>query len=167
MLNFFQTAQSPALKHQMDSQFSFYSDVFKRMFDGVQKINELNIQVAQTVMDESLTRAKDLMQSPDLQDRLSISAGQVQPAAEKMRAYQQHVENILAETQVGIAKVAESHLPNVTHAVEAVAQEVVQRASEETAKVTQRQKDAVEKLTTPIKEATQRNMQNQAAKVGS
>lgn len=167
MLNFFQTTQSPALKRQMDSQFSFYSDVFKRMFDGVQKINELNIQVAQAVMDESLTRTKDLMQSTDAQDRLSISAGQVQPATEKMRAYQQHVENILAETQVGIVKAAESHLPNVAHAVEAVAQEVVQRASEETAKATQRQKAAVENLTTPIKDANQRNMQNPASKVGS
>jgi phasin family protein len=151
MNNFFQSSSSPAVKAQLEAQFAFYADVSKKMFDGMQKLNELNIQVGQTLMEETLTSTQQIMQADGRTDALSIVAGQAQPAAEKVRAYNQHVQAILAEAQVGIAKTAETHIPNATRTAEGVVKEVAQKASEQTAKVTQRQKEAMEKLATPIR----------------
>jgi phasin family protein len=157
MNNFFQSSSSPAVKAQLEAQFAFYADVSKKMFDSMQKLNELNIQVGQTLMEETLSSARQVMQSEDRTETLSILAGQAQPTAEKVRAYSQHVQAIFADTQVGIAKTAETHVPNATRTAEAVVKEVAQKASDQTAKVTQRQKEALEKLATPIRGAGERN----------
>ncbi|HEV2609958.1 MAG TPA: phasin family protein [Noviherbaspirillum sp.] len=156
MNNFFQSSSSPAVKAQLEAQFAFYADVSKKMFDSIQKLNELNIQVGQTLMEETLSTTRQVLQADDRTEAVSIAAGQAQPAAEKVRAYRQHVQAIFAEAQVGIAQTAETHIPNATRTAEAVVQEVAQKASEQTAKVTQRQKESLEKLTTPIRGAGER-----------
>lgn len=166
MFYFNQPSISPAVKSQVDAQFAFFSDLSKKMFESVQKLNELNVQVATTVFQESLTSAKQLLSSTDRNEALSIVAGQAQPTAEKIRAYQQHVHNILAETQANAAQTLESHIPKTVRATEAVVNEVAQKASEETEKATQRQKEAMEKLTTPIKSNIERASQGNGVKVG-
>lgn len=163
MNNFFPSSSSPAIKAQLDAQFAFYADVSKKMFDGLQKLNELNIQVGQTLIEETLSSTRQVMQADDRTEALSIAAGQAQPAAEKVRAYNQHVQTILAETQVGIVKTAQTHIPNATRTAEDVVKEVAQKASDQTAKVTQRQKEALEKLTTPIPGAGERNQSSNGA----
>lgn len=163
MNNFFQSSSSPAITAQIDAQFAFYADVSKRMFDSMQKLNELNIQVGQTLMEETLSSARQVMQADDRIDALSIAAAQAQPAAEKVRAYSQHVQAILAEAQVGIVKTAETHIPNATRTAEGLVKEVAQKASDQTAKVNQRQKEALEKLTTPIRGAGERNQPSNGA----
>jgi len=167
MFNFSQSLDSAAVRSQLESQMAFYTDLSKRIFDGVQKMNELNIQAAQTMWEESIASAQQLWVSKDQYETLSIAAAQSQPAAEKARAYRQHVQNIIAETQVGIAKTMESHMPQTTRAAEAVAREVAQKASEETAKATQRQKEAMEKLATPINQPAARNSQGGVIKSAS
>lgn len=164
MFSFSQPSVSPAVKSQLNAQFSFLSDISKKMFDGAQKINELNVQVAKTVFEESLATARQLVTSTNQNETLSIVAGQPQPAAEKIRAYRQHVQSILAETQAGMAKTLESHVPEAARAAEAVVKEVAQKSSEETAKATQRQKEAVEKLTVPIKQNSDRVAQGNIIK---
>lgn len=164
MFNFTQQSISPAVKAQMDAQFSFFTDMSKKMFESVQKVNELNIQVAATVMDESLVNVRQLLSASDQNEALSIVAGQSQPAAEKVRAYQQHLQNIFAETRVDLAKTMETHVPESTRTAEAVVRELAQRASEETSKASQRQKESFEKLTAPFKQNIDRGVQGSNAK---
>jgi phasin family protein len=161
MFSFTQQTLSPAVKSQLEAQFSFMNEMSRKMFESAQKINELNMQVAETVFEESLASTRQLFSATNQHEAISIMAGQSQPAAEKIRAYQQHVQNILAEAGVGMAKTLETHAPEATRAAEATVREVAQKASEETMKATQRQKEAVEKLTTPIKQAAERTMQGQ------
>lgn len=164
MHSFSQPSASPAVKSQLKAQFSFLSDISKKIFDGAQKISELNVQVAKTVFEESLTSAQQLVASTNQNEALSIVAGQFQPAAEKIRAYRRHVQGILAETQAGMAKTLESHVPEAARAAEAVVKEVAQKASEETAKATQRQKEAAEMLTALIKQNNDRAAQGNVVK---
>jgi phasin family protein len=141
---------SPAAQAYLESQFSMINDLSKQMFNAVQRFNELNIQVAQTVLEESISSAKQLCSAKDPQEALSLLAGQAQPNAEKLRAYQQHLTDIAVGTQVNLAKTAESHIPQTSRTAQDLATEVARRASEETEKATQRQRAAMEKLTTPI-----------------
>ncbi|MDB5761750.1 MAG: phasin family domain protein [Herminiimonas sp.] len=149
MITYFQPI-SPAAKDHMEAQFSLFADMSKELFHTVQKINELNIQVAQTVMEEAITGTHQLLVANDPYEALSIAAAQVQPVVEKMRAYLQHISNIAAGTQVDLVKTAELHVPETSRTAIAMADEVARQASEETEKVTRRQKAAMESLTNLI-----------------
>lgn len=157
MLPFTKQEVPPALKSHLDTQFSFMNDLSKKMFEGVQRLGQLNVQVAQTMMEETINNAHEMAQSTSPTELLSIAAAQVQPAAEKVRAYQQHVRNISAGVQVELSKTAEQHVPETTRSAAAVAEEVVRRGEEETKKVTERQKLAFDKLTQPINQASRQN----------
>jgi phasin family protein len=145
MMNFSQPF-TPAAKSHMEAQLSLFTDLSKKLFTSAQKVNELNIQVAQTLLEESVNSAHQLMAAEDPSEFLSIAAAQAQPAAEKVRAYQQHLTSIAAGTQVDMAKAAETHIPETTRTAAALAEEVARKASEETEKVTQRQKETMERL---------------------
>lgn len=150
MLSLSKSTSTPAAKSHMQAQLSLFTDISKKLFNSAQKINELNIQVAQTIMEDSVKSSHELLAAEDPAEFISIAASQAQPSAEKVRAYQQHLTNIAAGTQVELAKAAEEHIPETTRTAAALAEDVARRASEETEKATQRQKAAIEKLTNPI-----------------
>jgi phasin family protein len=160
MLAFSRQEVPPALKSHLEAQFSFLADLSRKMFDGVQRIGQLNVQVAQTVMEEAINSAHQMIESNTPTEYISVAASQVQPVAEKLRAYQQHLSNIAAGVQVELSKTAEEHVPETTRTAAAVAEEVVRRGAEETDKVTQRQKAAFEKLTKPINDTRETPHQN-------
>ncbi|RJF96180.1 phasin family protein [Noviherbaspirillum saxi] len=140
----------PSAKAHLEAQFTFISELSKQLFNTAQKINELNIQVAQTVMNETLSSTREVFSAQNPYEALSIAASQVPPAAEKLRAYQQQLTDIAARTQVDLAKTAETHVPATARTASALADEVARRANEETQKATQRQKATLDKLATPI-----------------
>jgi phasin family protein len=140
----------PSAKAHMESQFNFMAELSKQMFNTMQRINELNIQVVQSVMQDALTGTREVVGAQNPYEAFSIAAGQVQPATEKIRAYQQHLREIAARTQVELSKTAETHVPATSRTATALADDVVRRANEETQKATQRQKATLDKLTAPL-----------------
>lgn len=161
MMNFSQQF-TPAAKSHLEAQLSLFTDMSKKLFNSAQKINELNIQVAQTMMEESVNSAHQLMAAEDPAEFLSIAASQAQPNAEKIRAYQQHLTTIAASAQVDLAKSAETHIPETTRTAAALADEVARKASEETEKVTQRQRETMERLANAQPYSTRQGAQQQA-----
>jgi phasin family protein len=149
MLTFSQSI-TPAIKAHMDAQYSLVADMSQKMFETAQKINDLNMQVAKSVLEDSFSSAHQVIGARDPYEALSIAAAQAQPQAERVREYQQHLSNIAANTQVDLAKTAESHFPNTSRTAAAVADEVARTAKEETEKATSRQRAAMEKFTSPI-----------------
>lgn len=139
---------TPALKAHIDAQYSMFSDLSQKIFDTAQKINELNIQAAKTMLEGSLTSAQQVIVAKDPYEALSIAAAQAQPSAERVREYQQNLNNIAARTQVDLVKTAETHVPNTSRTAAAVADEVARKANEETEKAASRQKAAFERFKT-------------------
>jgi phasin family protein len=78
-----------------------------KAFEGVEKLVELNLQVAKTALGE-VADAKAAMSVKDAQELLALQAGLLQPAAEKAAAYSRHLYDILAGTNAEVAKVAEA-----------------------------------------------------------
>ncbi len=150
MFNYFQAFNSATLKAQFDAQLLFTTDLSNKMLEGVQKINELNVQVMKALFKESLANSQRLLGVTTPDEARSIIEEQAPPATEKIRAYQQHLQNILAETQAGVTEALESRVPETVRATEAVIAEVMQKVSEETMKATQRQQEVLEKFTTPL-----------------
>ncbi|CAN5499633.1 hypothetical protein BH11PSE11_BH11PSE11_13520 [soil metagenome] len=141
---------TPALKAHMAAQSSFFTDMTQKMFEAAQRVNELNIQLARTMVEETVTSAQQVLVAEDTYEAMAIAAAQVTPTADKVRAYQQHLNSIAAGAQVDLSKTAEQHVSETTRTASALAEDVARRASEETEKATQRQKAAMEKLTNPI-----------------
>ena len=79
-----------------------------KAFEGVEKLVELNLQVARAAIGEAAENAKAVMSAKDAQEFLALQAGLLQPAAEKAAAYSRHLYDIAAATGAEVTKVAEA-----------------------------------------------------------
>jgi phasin family protein len=79
-----------------------------KAFEGVEKLVELNLQVARAAISEVAENAKAAFSAKDAQEFLALQAGLLQPAAEKAAAYSRHLYDIAAATTADIGKVAEA-----------------------------------------------------------
>jgi phasin family protein len=82
----------------------------QKAFEGVEKLVELNLQVARTAIGEAGEHAKALLSIKDAQELLALQAGLLQPSAEKAAAYGRHLYDITSETQAEVAKVTEAQI---------------------------------------------------------
>ena len=81
-----------------------------KSFEGVEKLVELNLQVAKTAMGEVADTTKAAMSVKDAQELLALQAALLQPSAEKAAAYGRHVYDIAAATNAEVTKVAEGQI---------------------------------------------------------
>ena len=84
-----------------------------KAFEGVEKLVELNLQVAKAALSEAADNTRAVLSVKDAQELLALQATILQPAAEKAAAYSRHVYDIAAATQAEVAKVAESQIAEV------------------------------------------------------
>ena len=80
------------------------------MFNGFEKLVDLNLKVMKATMDEATQVSHKAIGVKDAQDALSLSSSVVQPSAEKAMAYGKHVYDIVAQVQSEIAKLSEGQL---------------------------------------------------------
>lgn len=137
---------TPAVKDHMDVQLSFFTDLSKKMFDTAQKVSELNLQLAQELVADMTACNQQLMSAKDPTEFASIASTQIQPAADKLRNYQQRLSNLIANANAELTRTAETHMPEASRTAAAVADELVRTASEETEKATQRQRAVIDKM---------------------
>ncbi|MBE7416680.1 MAG: phasin family protein [Ideonella sp.] len=79
-----------------------------KAFEGVERLVDLNLQVAKTALGEVAEGAKAALSVKDAQELLALQAGLLQPSAEKAVAYGRHVYDIAATTNSEVARVAET-----------------------------------------------------------
>lgn len=146
----FTQSVTPAAKNHMEAQLSFFNDMSKSLFRTVQQYSDLNIQLAQTLLEESTVTGQQMITAHRPTEAFSAAAAHAQPAAEKIRAYQQHMSRIAADTHVDLAKVAEEHVVETSRTAKALADEVARVTSEETEKSMRNQQDALRNFTDPF-----------------
>ena len=95
-----------AQKASLDTLFSLTS----KAFESVEKLVELNLQVAKTSLSEAAETAQAALSVKDAQELLALQAGLLQPAAEKAAAYSRHVYDIVAGAGAEFTKSAEATL---------------------------------------------------------
>ena len=153
----FSQSVTPAVRAHLDAQASFMNDLSKSMFNSFQQMCNLNIQLAQTMLEESTTATQQLSTQSRPTDAISAVSARAQPTAEKLRAYQQHLSRVAADAQVEFARVTEQHVENTTRTAKALADEVQRVATEETERGMRNQQETMRNFTDPFKEITQRN----------
>ncbi|HSI50890.1 MAG TPA: phasin family protein [Ideonella sp.] len=85
-------------------------ELTNKAFAGVEKLVELNLQVAKASMSEVAETAKAAMSVKDAQELLSLQASLLQPAAEKAAAYGRHLYDIAAATNAELTRAAEAQI---------------------------------------------------------
>jgi phasin family protein len=79
-----------------------------KAFEGVEKLVELNMQLAKTTLGEAAETTQSAMSVKDVQELLALQASLLQPAAEKAAAYSRHLYDIVASTNAEVGRLAES-----------------------------------------------------------
>jgi phasin family protein len=141
---------TPAVRSHMDAQMAFVNDLSKSMFNSFQKLCDLNIQLTQTLLEESTLTGQQLITAERPTETLSAAASRAQPATQKLQAYQQHISRVAADTQVELAQVTERHVQETSRTARALADEVQRVASEETERVSRNQQETIRRFSDPF-----------------
>ena len=142
---------NPAVRTHVDAQTAFMNDMSKSLFRSFQQICDLNIQLVQTMLEETALAGKQVMSVDRQSELLSAASARAQPASDKLRAYQQHLTRLAADSQVELARVTEQHIQNTSRTARALADEVARDATEQTERGLRAQQETVRQFSDPFK----------------
>ena len=100
------TAEQLVAAHKANVETLF--GLTNKAFEGVEKLVELNLQVARAAIGEAAENTKAVLSAKDAQEFMALQASLLQPAAEKAAAYSRHLYDIAAATGAEVTKVAEA-----------------------------------------------------------
>ena len=141
---------TPAAQNHLEAQLAFFNSLSKSMFQSVQHFSDLNMQLAQGLLEETTVTSQNLLTLERAEDVFQVAAVAGQPAAEQLRKYQQQLSRLAADTQVELANVAEQHVNETSRTAKALAEEVARTASEETQKNVRKQQEAMQRVAEPF-----------------
>ena len=84
-----------------------------KAFEGVEKLVELNLQVAKAALSETAENTKAVLGVKDAQELLALQASLLQPSAEKAAAYSRHLYDIATSTNAEVSKAAEGQFADL------------------------------------------------------
>ncbi|MGZ5182771.1 MAG: TIGR01841 family phasin [Ramlibacter sp.] len=148
----FPQSVNPAVRSHLDAQVAFLNDLTKSMTRSVQDIFQLNMQLGQTLMEETALISQRLLTTERPNDALAAATARAQPATDKLRAYQQHLSGIAASAQVELARVTERHVQETARTARALSDEVTRVASEETDRNMRQQEETLKNFRDPFKQ---------------
>ena len=99
------TAEQVMAAHKANVDILF--GLTNKAFEGVEKLVELNLQVARSSLSEAADSTQAMLSVKDAQELLALQAAMLQPSAEKAASYSRHLYDIAASTNAEVGKVAE------------------------------------------------------------
>ena len=100
------TAEQVMAAHKANVETLF--GLTNKAFEGVEKLVELNLQVARAALGEVTETTKAALSVKDAQELMALQAGLLQPAAEKAASYSRHLYDIATATNAEVTKIAEA-----------------------------------------------------------
>jgi phasin family protein len=146
----FPQAIAPAVRTHIDAQTAFLNDMSKSLFTSFQHMCDLNIQLVQTMLEETTLTSKQMLSTDRQSELLSAATSRTQPTTDKLRAYPQHIARLAADSQVELARVTEQHVQNTTRTARALADEVARDATEQTERGLRAQEETVRRFSDPF-----------------
>jgi phasin family protein len=122
-------ANNPALRSNLESQVNLMTELTQKTYDSVRKISELNMHLAQQLIEDTVNMSRSMMQCSDPFQMTSTAMNQIQPAAEHVRTWQQQLMGVLNGAQAEFTRSAESRMSEATRNASAMADEMVRHAA--------------------------------------
>lgn len=148
----FPQSVNPSLRSHIDAQIAFFNEFSQAVSRSFQQVGRLNMQLSQALFEEAANVGQRLLTAERPTDAVSVAAAQAHPASEKLRAYQQHLSQLVASTQVDLTRVTEQHVQETSRTARALADDVTRAATEETDKSLRQQEDAIKNFRDPFKQ---------------
>ncbi|WP_167759781.1 phasin family protein [Massilia horti] len=120
---------NPALRGHLESQVNFLSELTQKTYDSMRKLSELNMHLAQQMIEDSMNMGRSMMQCSDPFQMTSTAMNGLQPATEHLRTYQQQLMGVLAGAQVDLTRSAETSISEASRSASAMADQMVRSAS--------------------------------------
>ncbi len=120
------TAEQVFAAHKANVETLF--GLTNKAFEGVEKLVELNLQVAKAALSEAAETSQAALSVKDAQELLALQAALLQPSAEKAASYSRHLYDIASSTNAEVAKVAEAQLADVQKKFAAVVDSAAKNA---------------------------------------
>lgn len=95
-----------AYKSNIDSLFALSN----KTFEGIERLVDLNLNVAKASLAESSEKAREVLSLRDPQEVVQFQVSLAQPTAEKFLAYSRHVNEITSATRAELTKFAEAQV---------------------------------------------------------
>ena len=119
---------STATKANFEAQVKMMTALSAKAFESVEKIIDLNLNVAKASLEESTAATAALFAAKDPQEFFALSAAQAQPNAEKALAYGRHLASITSGAQAEFSKAAEAQIAETQTKVVALVDELSKNA---------------------------------------
>lgn len=145
----FPQALSPTLKAHIETLLTFYTDMSQRTLEAMQRLAEVNMQFGREFIAEIGSSSQRLMASKDASQLGAAVANQLSPGNEAIRAYQKRLADVISGTNAAMAQTAATHVPHVSRSATNLAADVMRTATEETARVRERQQHAMQSMGVP------------------
>ena len=139
---------------------------------SVEKLVELNMQIAKSSLSESMSNAKKALEVRDVQQLIAQQAQMIQPMAERMMSYGRDLYEIAQDSSQAFTKTAEAELAANQKKLQSMVDEWTKNAPAGSDAAVQMMKQAIaaannsyetsQKAIKHAKEVAQANMQNAA-----
>jgi phasin family protein len=92
------------VRSNLEAQISAATVLTGTAVDSLQKIVELNMNAARATLEDSTAVAKQLLSARDVQEFMSLSVSQAQPAVAKALSYGRHLSGIASAAQESLSR---------------------------------------------------------------
>lgn len=117
-----------AAKAHFEAQLQMFNALTSKVFEGVEKVIELNVTAAKEAVGEISSVAREMGAAKDPQAFLSTSVPQVQPNAEKALDYGRHLTEIGQSIHTEFAVAAETQIAETRKKLVSLVEEAAKNA---------------------------------------
>jgi phasin family protein len=122
-------SDNPALRAHLESQVDFMNEFSQKMVDALRQISDMNLKLARQTIEGSLHASREMIKVSDPVQFAQTAMKQLEPATERLRAYQQQLLSVLAGAQADFTRAAETRIPEASRSASAAADEMARHAS--------------------------------------
>jgi len=119
---------SNVAKANIESQLAIFTALTNKAFESMEKVVDLNLNVAKASLEDTSIAAKQLLSAKDPQEFFSLTAAQAQPTAAKAIAYGRHLAGIATSAQAELTRAAEDQIAETGRKVSALVEDVSKNA---------------------------------------
>jgi phasin family protein len=105
---------SEATKASLDAQLSMFTDLSRKVVEGVEQVFDLNLHVARSSLANSAAAAQQILSARSPQEMFSLVTANAQPATESAVVYGRDLAGIVSSTQAAFARAAETHIDDTS-----------------------------------------------------
>lgn len=120
---------NPALRSHFENQVNFFTELTQKNYDSLRKLSELNMHLAQQMIEDSMNMGRSMMSCSDPFQMTSAAMQQMQPATEHLRDYQQQLMGVLSGAQAEWQKSAGQIIPEAGRGASALADDMARGAA--------------------------------------